>query len=337
MATAFPHLCTLISGGALAKTKYATMSAEALLRSAAPYVQRNLSMEHRVKAVEDVLKMTADPVLQAHILSCATPEASGWLAAMPGSGRGLAVLNMTDDQFGLALRARLGLPILPEGCRCICSVEGPLLSTSGDHTFSCTSSNLKGGRSTTHAGVLCALEGVLRSHRTLSNGMRRIIHEPSLRDHGFVPKVAGNVGADGKSINSRGDVLVIDDTHPLQPLVIDLVISAVSCHCPAASVTAGAAAAAARERKISEYDALWTIPAGSFLPFSMEDDGRIEPKALAWLKSYVRASCSGGNFSRSLSFGLQRISVALQRAVANRRRKLINLAVRPVGAAPVGA
>jgi len=35
--------------------------------------------------------------------------------------------------------------------------------------------------------------------------------------------------------------------------------------------------------------------------------------------------------------GLQRISVALQRAIATRRRKLINLSTRPLGAALVGA
>ena len=56
-----------------------------------------------------------------------------------------------------------------------------------------------------------------------------------------------------------------------------------------------------------------------------------------WLKAYLRASKSGKAYEKALSFGLQRISVALQRAIATRRRKLINLSTRPLGAALVGA
>ncbi len=149
----------LIAGGALAKTKFAAMSAPDLFFSAAPFVQRILWAERRATAVEDALAMTADPVIKAHILSRATLEASAWLTAMPGSGRGSAVLTMTDDQFGLALRAQVDLPILPAGSACICNRTVPLSSTCGDHMFSCKHSSLSGGRVNTHAAVLYALEG----------------------------------------------------------------------------------------------------------------------------------------------------------------------------------
>ena len=56
-----------------------------------------------------------------------------------------------------------------------------------------------------------------------------------------------------------------------------------------------------------------------------------------WLKAYLRASKSGKAYEKALSFGLQRIAVALQRAIATSRRKLINLSTRPLGAALVGA
>ena len=40
-----------------------------------------------------------------------------------------------------------------------------------------------GGRVFTHAAVLYALEGTLRSNRTRSNGLMQIVHEPSLGAH----------------------------------------------------------------------------------------------------------------------------------------------------------
>jgi hypothetical protein len=94
---------------------------------------------------------------------------------------------------------------------------------------------------------------------------------------------------------------------------------------------------AAYERKVTQYNSLWVLRPAQLLPFSIEDGGRIEPKALAWLKAYLRASKSGKAYEKAVSFGLQRISVALQRAIATRRRKLINLSTRPLGAALVGA
>jgi len=243
---------------------------------------------------------------------------------------------MTDDQYGLALRAWLGLPTLPEGSRCICKTVGPLLPTSGDHVFGCNNSCLRGGRTITHAAELRALEGFLNANRTRSNGAMQVVHDPSLRDRGFTPKVAANVGADGNAVNSRGDALVIDNTRPLDSVIVDVVVSAVSCHSAAASVTAGAASDAARLRKITQYNNLWVLGPAQILPFSIEDGGRIEPTALTWLKAYVRASRTRAAYAKSLSFELQRISVALQRAIATRRRTL-NLVVRPLGAAPAGA
>ena len=196
---------------------------------------------------------------------------------------------MDDDTIRVAIGLHLGSSFCRPHVCAHCGVEVDSLAT---HGLSCRWSE---GRHHRHA----ALNAIL--HRALTSACVPSRLEPS-----------GLYRSDGKRPDGitvvpwkNGKLLVWDATCP-DTFAPSYISSATS--------EAGAVAALAEERKKNIYAHL--DPSHSFTPVAVETSGVVGPQSLAFLKDLGRRMRQVTGEERSLSYLLQRVSVAVQRGNA---------------------
>ena len=234
----------------------------------------------------NLLENAPDARCRARLLAASTKEAGAWLNALPISSLGL---RMDDDTIRVAIGLRLGSSLCRPHVCAHCGAEVDSLAT---HGLSCRWSE---GRHHRHA----ALNDIL--HRALTSARMPSRLEPS-----------GLYRSDGKRPDGitvvpwkNGKLLVWDATCP-DTFAPSYISSATS--------EAGAVAALAEERKKNIYAHL--DPSHSFTPVAIETSGVVGPQSLAFLKDLGRRMRQVTGEERSLSYLLQRVSVAVQRGNA---------------------
>lgn len=123
----------------------------------------------------------------------------------------------------------------------------------------------------------------------------------------------------------RGDLLW---EHEGRRVIYDLVVTHPHTGCGAVTSTPGTAAEAAHSNKIKKYNDCFVIPVGEFEPLAMETGGRLHPRALGALKTFVKAVSLGlgatdpipvhqmPKYNRALRVLLDSLAVSLARQVA---------------------
>ena len=230
----------------------------------------------------NLLENAPDARCRAHLLAASTKEAGAWLNALPISSLGL---RMDNDMIRVAIGLRLGSSLCRPHVCAHCGAEVDSLAT---HGLSCRWSE---GRHHRHA----ALNDIL--HRTLTS-----TRVPSCLEH------SGLYHSDGKRPDGitvvpwkNGKLIVWDATCP-------------NTFAPSYISSATSEAGAVEEQKKNIYAHL--DPSHSFTPVAVETSGVVGPQSLAFLKDLGRRMRQVTGEERSLSYLLQRVSVAVQRGNA---------------------
>jgi hypothetical protein len=107
--------------------------------SSAALAQHTFAL-HRAQADFDHLLLSLDggspngQIALARLRSVASPCASAWLKALPSAH----TFTLPDSDFRLAMRWRLGLPVLPRGAHTvICFCGKPLAATDSENAHTC--------------------------------------------------------------------------------------------------------------------------------------------------------------------------------------------------------
>ena len=123
----------------------------------------------------------------------------------------------------------------------------------------------------------------------------------------------------------RGDLLW---EHEGRRVIYDVVVTHPHTGCGADTSPPGSAAEAAHSDKINTYNGRFVIPVGEFEPLAMETGGRLHPRALGALKTFVKATTLGlgatdpipvhqmPKYNRALRVLLDSLAVSLARQVA---------------------
>ena len=215
--------------------------------------------------------------------STAGKNAGGWLTSYPVC----EPLSLADDDFGFAVRHRLGLPCasgLPRSCDC-----GTDLSLDMAHFHSC--------------------------HRLRGTAVR-FRHDLVVKIlAGLFRKVGAQVHVEPRIYGKDRDRPDLDVMLPNQSVMIDVTV----VH-PAApsrtSITALATVSAAEKKKRDRYTQFATKHGANFLPFAIETFGCFGVSAVQVLK-LLRQASGGAFFSIPASslgtYAAQCLSVGLQR------------------------
>lgn len=235
------------------------------------------------RMADDLLEHAPDDVSRARLLAVSAPESGAWLHALPVSSLGL---RMDDNTIRCAVGLRLGSTLChPHSCR-HCGAEVDHLAT---HGLRCRRSE---GRHFRHSAVNDVISRAFSSAKIPSR------LEPSGLDRSDGKRPDGVTMVPWKF----GKPLVWDATCPdtLAPSYRGLATS-----------NTGAVAAAAEERKEAKYANL--SRGHSFIPIAIETLGAFGPKTLVFLKDLGRRIQYQSNEPKSLTYMLQRLSVAVQR------------------------
>jgi len=238
-------------------------------------------------ALSSGLLQQAGPVDRARLLASSSPGSGAWLQAFPSANLGL---RLGRDELRVAVGLRLGAPLV-RAHRCVCGAE---VDQQTHHGLSCRRS---AGRHRRHAWANDVILRAIRSTETHAE-----LEPPRLlRSDGKRP--------DGATLDpwSGGRYLVWDFTCPdtLAP-----------SHLSSSSSGAGGAALAAESRKASKYQDL--VASGDFLFYAVacETLGTWGPSASSFCKVLGGRIAQVTGDPRSLSFLLQRLSLAVQRGNA---------------------
>jgi hypothetical protein len=304
-----------------------------------PPTQRLIAAERSVMELQSLTELL-DSQSRAELIS-GGGEGAAYLYGNPA----VYAFRMNDGLFKVLVLHRLGFPVcdpLPVGCP-LCNKPYITLNEAGSHVHSCMQGGpggAKGHRAASHNIVLTGLIHAMQ-YVDRSCGVRR---EPWLRElPGWAPRVA-----DLPPSKSRGDILWV-----LALLQKQLVGDVVRAHpqvssIPACATTAGAAAAAAHEKKIVKYSARWNFPAEEFVPLAIETGGRMHPEFRAFLRRFVLYVVGAAesysdltkeeraNYTKKIKYLITSVSAANAKATA-RSLLLIREACARAARVPVGA
>ena len=242
------------------------------------------------------------------LISASASKASAWLTATPSTPE----LVMSDTDYSLAVRHRLGLPCsdgLPAKCACDAGLASDL-----SHFHSC--------RLQKRTAITARHDFVVRTLAKLFRQVGAVVH--------VEPRIYG-------SERLRPD---LDITFPDQSLMVDVAIT----HPASPSRTSAnplAAAGIAEQAKIAKYQELASRRASTFLPFVLESYGAFGKHAQQVLKTLQVAAANSaaalpsgvGSFrdhaARCLSMALQKGNALVAKrgatearaAVGNNRRR----------------
>jgi hypothetical protein len=233
-------------------------------------------------SLQQLRDSATSPAEVARLLASAHPESGVWLNALPSPQLGT---HLDNESFRVACALRLGCTIC-QAHTCHCGAE---VDETGHHGLSCFKS---AGRWSRHAAANDVIARALQS-AGVPNKL-----EP-----------AGCSRADGK----RPDGLTLVPWKRGKSIVWDFtcVDTFAPSHLPITSVSAGRAAEEAGVRKARKYDFL--AHRFLFVPVAVETSGVWDKIGLSWVREIgVRVAAVTGE-KRSVSFLLQRISLAIVR------------------------
>jgi hypothetical protein len=302
-ARALPEFDALVQRGLFRDVEgLENMDIEAALEAPMQQVQRQVTQAARAPAVKAVLDRIEEPQAKAVFLS---GQEEGGLFLLANAAR-YRPLGLNNEQMIVAVKARLGIPVLAAAEPVPCPHCPPhTIKPDGGHVFGCKEAGQGGARalrSRRHKGVLTQLAAQLgRIARGAVHA--KVTTEPPLRRewerHPNAPPLRTRRTQDGREIivHERGDVLVESQG---RKVVLDLVITYPKAYKPSGAVdarmtgTPGHAADLADRRKKAHYKRRWLIDqsATRFRPFAVETGGRLHPDARAYLRERVAAYVS---------------------------------------------
>jgi hypothetical protein len=255
-------------------------------------MQRELS--HQIEGEHQrVLLLHASVETKARLLSCSAPHASSWISPTTAN---MHVPNfMTNAEFVVLIRNRLGLPVLPLATPCAMCKGRLVADVAGRHS-------------------LCCL-GLGFRHR-VHNALRKAIYGLAMRAH-MTPKEESNCFTDAPTL--RVDVLLQENCGP-RPTAID--ISVIFPLQPglvhAAATKPGGASERQQAGKFAKYGALCESNGIRLCPLIVDTFGAWGPDALPLLRLMARTAASHEDETASLSIAieLQKLAFILQRGVA---------------------
>ena len=232
------------------------------------------------------LRSTASDKDNTRMLSCRGPNAGAWISCLPSASR-----LLSPDEFRLACRLRVGLPLIDLPPYCMC---GSSLAEDTTHHLSCN--RMSGSRTYRHDSVVQVLM------TWAGRAGATVTHEPQ---HLFV------------SSNRRADILVV--LGPLRFLV-DVVIthpaSPSYLNGPMATHSSPLVVAKSRETlKRNSYSHLQSQSSAAFIPFACETYGAIGPSAHEFAKRLAlhAAQFTKWSYTAFLRELLSDVGIAIQR------------------------
>ena len=243
----------------------------------------------RVEAVSAaLLDQASDAITRARLLAVSRKESGAWLHAVPNSSLGL---RMDNETIRVAVGLRLGVALCsPHSCQHC----GAAVDQFGLHGLSCRFST---GRHYRHAAL------------------NEIIHRALTTSH--IPSRLEPTGLD-RSDGKRPDGITMVPWKNGNLLVWDATCSDTYApsHLAQSTMVAGAVASQAEDRKKVKYSYLDGHPGICFTPIAYETSGVVGPLSQIFLKELGhRLSATTGD-TKSYSYLLQRLSVAVQRGNA---------------------
>eukprot|EP00731_Ephydatia_muelleri_P038823 Em0928g2a len=230
----------------------------------------------------------SDAVTRARLLAVSRKESGAWLHAVPNSSLGL---RMDNETVRVAVGLRLGVALCsPHSCQHC----GATVDQFGLHGLSCRFST---GRHYRHAAL------------------NEIIHRALTTSH--IPSRLEPTGLD-RSDGKRPDGITMVPWKNGNLLVWDATCSDTYApsHMAQSTLAAGAVASQAEDRKKIKYSYLDGHPGICFTPIAYETSGVVGPLSQIFLKELGhRLSATTGD-TKSYSYLLQRLSVAVQRGNA---------------------
>ena len=232
------------------------------------------------------LGSSASKKYKTRLLSCRGPNAGAWISCSPSASR-----LLSPDEFRLACRLRVGLPLIDLPPYCMCGS-----SLAEDTTHHLSRNRMSGSRTFRHDSVVQALM------TWASRAGATVTHEPQ---HLFV------------SSNRRADILVV--LGPLRFLV-DVVIthpaSPSYLNGPMATHSNPLVVAKSRETlKINSYSHLHSQSSAAFVPFACETYEAIGPSAHEFAKRLAlhAAQFTKWSYAAFLRELLSDVGIAIQR------------------------
>ena len=250
------------------------------------------STQHRVWSLavfrniqQSLLSSAVDAKDEARLLAVSQREASTWLEVLPVPSLGF---HLGDNELRIVTSLRLGIPTCAEHT-CICNEKLGILGT---HGLKCKKSR---GRFSRHHSV----NDIIARALNLANVPAMLEPVGIVREDNKRPDGMTNVPW------SHGRHLAWDFTCPdtLAP-----------SHLCTTSAEAGSAATEAEERKIRKYTSTATYH--TFIPIAIETLGPMGPQAKLFLLELGRRLKQQTGEPRSMSYLLQRISMAIQKGNA---------------------
>ena len=265
-----------------------------------PHLQRQFSAIVDEAASSELLA-SLDQAALARLSSASGKHASGWLACIPPPDGSFADMWLAPQDFLVAVRLRLGLPLDDVPHPCVLCKGKFEADTAGQHSLCCMGG---GARSLLHSTLK---QAVVRLASAALFGPR-VETQPFASDPGARVDVDCSVGSERHLI----DVAVV---FPLQDSFV-----------AAAAREPGGAATSYQQRKVQRYEHLLAdVPSAKLVPVVIDTFGAFGESALAWISraAVLWGRRFGIHPSRAVPLAFQRINVAVMRAVAQLLQKNI--------------
>ena len=284
-----------------------TLVAAAFLETPRTGVQHAISAalaeSRRAKLLTTALAdVPANYRIRSAFLSCSMPYAGAWLSILP-THPGKA---MTDEQFRIAARLRLQVPLtsgIPSGAKCsLCNKD---VDSLGVHALQCNKN----------------AAGLTHRHEAVNDSLLQIIRSTGLRtakDLNVTTHFQRRAGQ-ANTANLKADIIVQDfDGH--SRIAIDTTIGTplpISAH----AKNVAALATHAELTKRDKYQKVYSITDAQILPFSLETYGAWGEVAVVTIKKLALLQDPAKNvrsveYSSYLRNSVVQVSLALQRANA---------------------
>jgi hypothetical protein len=245
-----------------------------------------------------------------HFMSGSTPQAGAWLTASPM----LKCNQLVQGNFTLAVKLRLGLPIITnyQGPCKLCS--NGFVDAQGTHAFRCN--RIQGFRTARHTHVNDTIFSIVNS---MADNRLVVRKEASLEAH--VARQNTETGAN--SAERFADILITNANGSVRS-VLDTTISHPTLETAGALSKIGAQAELKQKIKIKKYTETYQLEDSQIIPFAMETYGAWNPMSIDYLRNLAKeaAAVSQKPYSVLYRQATERISVALQRMNAYVLRRL---------------
>jgi hypothetical protein len=281
---------------------------DSLVSDSTPRVQRQLADAiHEQAALEFEHSLAGDTLALAHYAGLRGTYSGAWVDALRGRDRRF---RLRDDEFRAAARIRLGLPVaaIPDQPRCKCDAAA---RASQYHFFTCADEAGRNGRSRRHTNFKYALVNSLRSLPAQPLG---ITVEKRVRDL-FHPRQQLVSGQD-----LVADVVVeLPPTPPARKPIHVLLDTSVTVNFATsllakqnnATPAPGSAMLHGETAKLSKYNALFTIPPGSLVPFCADMFGGLGKLAIEFLDRVFPITTTASADQKKKAKAAKRMAVQL--------------------------